>query len=331
MNAVTSQRRLAAAQRVKQPIDVPEHDILPGQPAILRRTGISLASSIQTITPQFARWLRDNCHFERQRKITQFNIDRLSAEMSACRFTPGTQVYLCRLPDGRLVIVNANHTLEAIVQCGIPQDMTLTIKDVADLEEAGRIYAVFDVHKARTWLDSLRAIGSMADSPTSTTKVLAAIGVIEARFFQASDANKIAQQSRLGRIDRMTEYTEVGNMFFQAIDGSQTECRKFAVRAPILAVALETFRYQPAAAAEFWRAFALDNGLTEGMPQRALLTYLRGPSSSGDGKNSRKLQCRAAALAWNAFFEEREIKTVKPLQMTKFYLRGTPAANGLTY
>ena len=285
-----------------------------------------LTAELHVITPETARFMRDTMHFERQRKISPANVDRLANEMKNGTFIPGTQVYLCELPSGQRMIVNANHTLEAIAASGVPQVMVVTCKRVKDIDEAGRLYAVFDIHKARSWLDSLKATGiSDGDSATKNAKVLAALGCIENKLDQMGT---FKSASRLGRIERMAEYEDVANIFWQTVAGAPKDGMRFATRAPVMAVALITLRYQPSLAVEFWRNFAHDNGLAEGMPEKALLSYLRNNKAVG-GAMARKLQVRAVASAWNAKFRDADVQYVKPGAMTSFFLLGTNLAKGL--
>lgn len=294
--------------------------------ASISRLTSGITSEVRLVTPDDARYMRDNFHFDRQRKISPQNVQRLSAEMLIGRFIPGTQIYICDLPDGTSLIINGNHTLEAVFLSDVPQLMTVTRKLVADANEAGRLYAVFDIHKARTWLDSLKATGLQEDNGNNSAKVLAAMGVIENRFEQHGPAPFV--KSRLDRIARMEEYQEASKLLFAGIEGCPKETGNYIRRAAVLAVAIETVRYQPSAALDFWRSFTQDNGLTPGMPERALLGFLRN-NRGGTGAASRKVQARAAALAWNASFRGDEIQHVKPGQVTSFYLLGTPWAKGL--
>ncbi len=281
-------------------------------------------SVMELVTPARARSLRDNAHFERQRKISEANVIRLAREQEAGRFIPGTQVFICTLPDGSERIVNGNHTLEAVAKCGMPQWLTLTYMPAADIDHVGRIYAVFDIHKVRSWRDSLRATG-MDHSIEMAPSVLAAIGVIESGFAQTVEW---FAANRLARIDKMAEYKEAAELYALAIHKCPTEVRLFARRAPIMGIALTTIQYQPSLACEFWSRFAHDEGLVAGDPERALLRWLRNNKFTA-GHRARRVTTRATALAWNAAFRGDKIQAVKPNAMSAFYLLGTPYADGL--
>lgn len=283
-----------------------------------------IESHIQTVTPQYARYLRDSAHFERQRNISETNVERLAREMAAGRFTPGTQVYLAVLPDGTERVLNGNHTLEAVAESGVPQVLTITRKKVRDLDEAGAIYAVFDIQKIRSWRDSLRAVGAGDDIPLAS-QVLSAIGVIEQKFGFLS----IRDASRLVRISKLEDYKAAASVIADAIYGGQSDAVKFVKRAAIFAVALETARSQPSAASEFWGRVAHDNGLKKGNPEKALLSWLRNSSSTGSNEATRREHAKAAASAWNAFFRQKSLDHVKPNQILRFTLLGTTWADGI--
>jgi hypothetical protein len=284
----------------------------------------SVRSGLERITPEEARRLRDTAHFPRQRNISNSNVERLAHEMRTGRFTPGTQVYIGVLPDGKEWVLNGNHTLEAVHASGIPQLLTITRKSVADEDDAGRVYAVFDIQKVRSWGDSLRATGAAEDLPNAD-KFLSAVGVIKNRFAQGNFAH---MASRLDRIGALVEYREPAEFWNMITAGGCRHATRLMSRAAVLAVALETIRYQPSFAIEFWGRIASDNGLVSTMPEKALLSWLRNNKSSGGVKNQGD-HARAAAAAWNAAFRGEERQYVKPNSMTSFFLLGTPWANGL--
>lgn len=319
----TRQKETGAHAEVERPLiqDVAMLNVLDRGQLAKPKT---LSSTVEVVTPTMARELRDTAHFERQRNISPINVDRLAKEMAAGQFTAGTQIYICVLPDGHELIVNGNHTLEAIHKCGVPQVLTVTRKAVMDIEEAGRIYAVFDIQKVRSWRDSLKATGRGDDIPLASS-VLSAIGIIENDFAQGAYQ---AGASRLDRINRMEDYREAAEMMAAVMQGGPMSAVKCVRRAPVMAIGLETFRYQPSLAAEFWSKVAQDDGLTSGMPERALLQWLRNTKVSG-GITAQREHCKAAAAAWNAAFQGEDRNYIKPNSMTVFFLLGTPWAKGL--
>src|SRR5690606_22986826 len=128
--------------------------------------------------------------------------ERLANEMRAGRLIPGMQIYVCFTPDGQGHIVNGNHTLEAIALCGVPQTLTVTRHKVASIEEAGKIYAAFDMQSNRSWGDITRATGQqgMVDNQR---QVLAAIGCIKNDMSQGWGGRVL---SKMEILDALGEY-----------------------------------------------------------------------------------------------------------------------------
>lgn len=281
-------------------------------------SGAKFRSITALVSPQQARNLRDKWAFDRQRNISQSNVRRLAGEMMAGNFTQGTQIYFAELPDGSLKILNGNHTLEAVEESGVPQLLTLTVAKVDNIDEAGKIYAVFDIHKARTWMDSLRGAGLEGTVPMAS-KVLAAINVIDNDFDQSGTKER---GSRIERFKTLEDYREAVEMLAAVMHGAPAHATKLMKRAIVMGVALETIKHQPTSGIEFWGRLAKDSGLKDGDPERALLNWLRNNNSAGQA--GRAETARACALAWNAYFKGKELSVCKPNQMGQFIILGTP-------
>lgn len=276
-------------------------------------------SIITTITPEKASKLRSDAHFPRQRLIKSGNIDRLVVEMKAGRFIVGIQIYICVLPDGTEYVVNGNHTLEAIIKGGFSQSLTVTHHPVKDIEEAAAIYSVFDLQSRRSAGDSIRAYGFTIPNSKS---IYAAMPIIRTDFV----IGHTGIQSRPDLLEMMSGYEEEAVLFDNSTKRN-TDGSALTKRAGIVAVALETFRYCPDDASVFWsNVCALDEDLRPGMPERALLRWMRGNKTSG--KLGQLENSRAAACAWNASVQGKEVSYVKPSMMKTFYLLGTPRALG---
>lgn len=282
----------------------------------------SLKTEVVAVTPAMARTMRDSMHFERQRPISARNVQRLDEEMQRGWFLAGTPIFLCELPDGRKVIVNGNHTLEAVSQSGVTVPLTVITKLVADIEEAARVYATFDIQKVRTWRDTLQATGFSQQVPMAD-HVVAALGLIMEGF--SHDPHFISAQSRNARLELLPLYVEAAAVIASALENGTIQATRLIKRAGVLSVALYTARYQPSTAHDFWRGAALDDGLRSNDPRKALLRYLINNKATAA---TRTTLARAAALAWNAFFEGRTLEYVKPNQADATRILGTPWQKG---
>ncbi len=280
-----------------------------------------ITSEIEWVTPEKARHLRRTANFERQRNIKSKNVNRLCNEMIAGRFIPGTQVYLCELPNGELRIANGNHTLEAVALSGQPQCLTVTKHKVKNLVEVGDIYAVFDIHAIRTWNDSAKALG-IDDQVPMLSKVMPAVKAIERGFTKLASS----EDSRTDNLEAISAYAREAEIFSGLVRGCTSDSGKLLSRAGVLAIILETLKYQPSLGAEFWGDIVADDGLRTGMPEKALLNWLRNNKSAG-GKVMVD-NTMIASVAWNAKFEGEEIKRLKIEDTSTFHLLGTPHAKG---
>jgi hypothetical protein len=288
------------------------------------RGTLPLTSEVVLVTPEYARTLRTTCHFERQRAINADQVKRLASEMSHGWFLAGTPIWLCVLPDRSMLIVNGNHTLEAVASLDFAVPLTIVYQQVTDINEASLAYACFDINRTRTWLQAAQAIG-LDDKIPLVQAVLPALSLISLNFVENKAATNITQSRRL-RFDAAADYTSAAHLLHVAFHGGARSILALLRRAPVFAVALATSRYQPGVAEEFWHGIAADDGLKTTDPRKALLRYLA--NNAVRTSIYRMEQAKGAALAWNAFFKKQELTLIKPNQMKEFYLFGTPWHNG---
>lgn len=284
------------------------------------------------VDPARAAELRATSHFARQRPMSESNIIRLQAEMKQGRFVEGTPVYMGVLPDKSMLILNGNHTLEAVSRCGRPIELTFIYKDIADETEAAAIYSRFDLQKSRSWRDSWRAFGKedmLHESTKWTAAFSAAIGFIAERGKVARNDNETelsriqAIRSRDVRLQVMEDIHDSAEQYVLAVDKS-TEPKLFT-RATVMAVGIEIFRFRGSEGYEFFSTLAADDGLRVGQPQKAVLQYLR--DNHAGGAVNREKQARAVAVGWGYFLSGKSL-TYKELlrkiaQMKDLRIEGT--------
>lgn len=302
---------------------------------ILRKFEIvDVWSELKTVTPEMAQEMRTNSHFEdRQRNIKPLNVERLGNIMRLGKFIKGTQIYLGVLPDGRQLILNGNHTLEAIIATNRAEELTLTYCKVENEAEAGAIYAVFDLHARRTWVDSHK--GARGGNRPHEKLYLYANNIIAGDFRQREartgfDTTTADRNLILEKLDDFQEAIALCNTLrTQATPETKTLIWN---KAPILAVMLYTAKYKPDLAEEFWGRVVRTEMLTNTMPEQVLLNWIRSNIKRGKSSSwNQTVQARAAAIAWNKAFrgESMSSRKMKPERLSNFFLLGTPIATGL--
>lgn len=286
----------------------------------------NLRAEIVACDPKMAEKLRATAHYDRQRPISDGHVMRLATEMENKHFIAGTQIHICEL-RGKQSIVNGNHTLEAIAMSGETIPLTFLYTKVGDEEEMARIYANHDIGKARDWASAIKAAGMFDEMDASQQFVTcfgAALMPILANFQHLSGHRnpgvQTARMSRDMRIEAMREYRPQAEMYHVAVHQARPKLQISMRRQAIFAVALETLKYQPSLAMEFWEGLAKDDGLRKTDPRKVLLADLQERPASGQQKG---YQARGAAYAWNAYFDGREINYIRVSPGLPFTLKGT--------
>ena len=288
-----------------------------------------IKSELRLVTPEVAKTLREDAHYERQRPINEIHVKRLATEMAKGRFIAGTQVHICDL-NGKLFVVNGNHTLEAVMESKIPVALDLLYTEVKSHAEIAKIYMRHDIGRWRDWAAAIRASGltEAMHANKSTVNVFGGACLYILCGFahiggggRESPEHNEARTSRDVRIEKMREYQPYAERYFSCIKNANGMLLRRLLSSPVMAVALECFRYHPGKAKEFWSAVANNEGLKRGDPRRTLINYLIEQPS---GSNNRVLLPRACAAAWNAQHEGRELQIIRIHTSSPFVLLGTP-------
>lgn len=280
------------------------------------------SSKFLTIDGEQARQFRTACHYPGQRKISEGNVERLSLAMRRRTFVQGASIHFCALPDGTLYLINGNHCMEAIIACGIPQLFNVVIIPVRDMAAVADVYMNFDTHKQRTWLDALRAQG-LDQEVAMAEAVSAALGLVM-QGFRYNSTNVEANTDRGKRFVLVRQYDAYAEQMHDAIAGAPAQHRRLCLRRAVLGVALETFRYQAPAAADFWGGLAADDGLAARDPRKTLLRYLLSNRVRGGVENF--YQSKACSLAWNSFVRGEDLAHLRARVGGPLVLLGTPWA-----
>ncbi len=281
------------------------------------------------VTPDMARELVEATLYERQRAISEQHVERLSLEMRREQFIAGTQVHFAELRKN-LYCINGNHTLRAVIKANITVPLCFLYSTCRNETEIAELYARHDIHRARNWAASFKAHAIFADmegNAAFVTSVGAALRyILTGLDKEVFHSDHEAAYSRDLRIKAMKEYRAHAEMLLGALSSGSPRTRKMLLRSAALAVALETVRFQPAGAIEFWSGCAEDDGLHKGDPRKTLLHWLA--ENKGRGNQGVPTAIRATTLAWNAWYEDRKLTSLRPSVVTEYHLAGTPWKDG---
>lgn len=235
------------------------------------------------------------------------------------------------LVNGKYVIVNGHHRLTAQAISGVTIEWTVVIHDCSNMEAVADLYYSFDTNlriRSRQNILSATGIAEEMDLPaTALSALYLAIPLIEANFdFSRAVRDPIIERVIDRRLERMRGLRKETAEFDAAIEGAPHRLKKRLRQQGPMSVALMAFRHQPDAAAEFWSGIAENDGLRRGDPRHTYLRFLNAEIGVGKKSGSAEDSARAAATAWNAFFEGRQITFIKttsgPLRIAGTPIRG---------
>lgn len=224
------------------------------------------------------------------------------------------------------VLVNGHHRLTAQAVSGVDIEWTVVIHDCSDMGAVADLYYSFDTNlRIRSNHNILAATGiaeEMGMLPMAAEALYRAVPLIEANFdFSVAARDPIMERVIDRRLERMRSFQREALAFDKAITLAPATVKKRLRAQGPMAVALMAFRHQADLAADFWTGLAENDGLRKGDARHTYLRLLT--SEIGNGGPTAEAGARAAATAWNAFFEGRQITIIKS-SSGKIRIAGTP-------
>jgi len=181
-----------------------------------------------------------------------------------------------------------------------------------DMSEVEFHYANADIGIMRTHRDAIQASGMHTEFGISLARanaVSSAVPIIIRGFSGKHPAQYFAERSRAVRRIITREWMPYAVTYYDIVK-SQKHFSKHFTNAAVLAVGLVTVRYQCNQASMFWPMVADDSGLSRKDPPKVL----REKIIELYGSKIRYTQIhysRLIAVAWNAFFEDRKIASLR--------------------
>lgn len=263
--------------------------------------------------------------YEGQRAISATHVDVLADLMKRGQWLPKNQIDFADI-DGRLVLVNGYHRMNAQVASGKTILWTIVIHPCRDDAEVRSLYYKFDTNaRTRTGVQIIAGIG-FADqhglSAGMAAKLFNAIPIIASGFSKAvKDRDTLTTRVTDRRLALAREYAPAARLYEQCLGRLPIKVGSKFRTAGVTAVALATLRYQPRKATDFWEGAARNDGLAKGDPRLALYNDMLSRSMN-TGSSVQSIY--APAYAWNAWFQGRPIKIIKVYAAKSVAIAGTP-------
>jgi hypothetical protein len=236
-----------------------------------------------------------------QRNKRPWHIKNLQGIMESGLWVGG-HVALARrcFNGGEQVLVNGQQTAEAVVNTGIPVDVTYSEYDCHDEDDVASLYGQFDpTEGARTVGDCVKAKAYALKvdwCDTIRSRIASAAAFLECK----------THATRNDRVEILGSYLKEGD-FINSIMAGHTADAAYLNRASVYIAMILTMRRHRGDAEKFWTDIRDGEGLKKAMPQQKIRDYLMQVTVfRGRGASSRRsvtdheIICKCIA-AWNAY------------------------------
>lgn len=265
------------------------------------------------------------CAYDHQRKISKSHVEVLADIMRRGGWEPKDKLDFA-LIDGTLILVNGYHRMNAQVLSGKTLEWTVVIHPCMTMREVHNLYYKFDTNtRIRTGSQIVAGMGFADEhglSATMAEKLFNAVPIIANNFSKAvKDRDTLTTRVVDRRIELAKAYVAAARQYEECLGRMPVKVGAKFRSAGVTAVALVTLRFQPMKAFDFWKGAAKNDGLRKGDPRLALYNdFLARSMNTGSAVQA----ISSPAYAWNAFFEDREIKIIKVYAERRVFIAGTP-------
>ncbi len=283
------------------------------------------------VAPGIAKRIIEELNFSGQRKVKKARVAENLALMNGGAWEPHVSMLIfCELPDGGLVLINGQHRCCAIVEFGIPVATKIDIIPARDNDHVRSLYAKYDTQiSVRTQTELVNASG-LAEAfaiknKTAEVLIKAVPVILNGMEPSTRAAGKEHMNAFSFRLENAMPWEREAQEFDEVVALADPHIRRYLLRAGTMAVALYTLRHCRKQALEFWDGVARNDGLRKTDPRARLIAdFAIRHLSSGAMRQS----VQQSALAWNAFYEGREMKIIKCIEGAEIIIAGTPMRKG---
>lgn len=285
---------------------------------------------VVNLAPGVARRMLDELNFPDQRDLDPGRVYGHRYAIVSGDWLEGHVITFVLLPDGRVWLVDGQHRLTAISQGDSTVPTTLRLVQVESEREAREFYAGFDKRSSvRTNMQLISAVKPDGVDGLSTRlagKVYEATPILMNNLEPLTGGVNHRKHPELfmqaNRMRAIAEWSKEALAYQELLKHSTSGLRqKLIGNTGVIAVALYTLRHQPAKAREFWGGLARNDGLKKGDPRNTLIDDLMTRNLQAGSIRQRVQQ---PVLAWNAWFEGRQLKIIKCIPGAAIAVAGTP-------
>lgn len=291
----------------------------------------SKGSSQLLVTPEQAEFWLTNYKYSGQKPMRPHHINYLASEMRNSTFVPGTAIHFVLCGD-KEILINGHHTLSALVQNGTPYLLTVIRTEADTLEAVDRLYFRLDTGLKRTHADALSAfrMTERTNLDSCHINILAAIVQVLDRKFKQKDSRNKMNPDRL--VELVQDWAPLFHTYLSYIKGCPKDLKNPLLRSSTSSVALATIKHNQNTelTKEFWRQVAQDDGIATNDPRKILnkwllVNFIKGGGAVPHHRTTDRAATKAVALAWNAFYDGRQIKQIRiPNPVGPIVITGTP-------
>jgi hypothetical protein len=265
------------------------------------------------------------CSYDRQREIMRQHVEVLADIMKREQWRPKDQIDFARLGD-RLILVNGYHRAHAQIESAKTILWSVVIHDCLNEDGVRALYYTFDTNnRVRSSRQILNGVGFSESSGLSreiANALFNAVPFIAAGFKSGVAARDVLTTRVMDRRLAFAEaYIEPARQMESAFSEARTLIKRKLLLGGVASVSLVTFKYQPDRAFQFWEGIAKNDGLRRGDARNTLLSELMTRNFNSGGQHR---GVTGAVLAWNAWFRDKELKTIRTWDMPTIAIAGTP-------
>lgn len=259
--------------------------------------------SIESVSPETAaEWLQFNTA---NRPLRRHHVNFLCNEMRNGRFQETAEIHIFDA-NGRKLMLNGQHTCEAIVAYGRPVRVTVR-RSLGGEHEWQMVYSVgHDKGLSRKFTDSVRAFDvehQVEISRSYVEKLASAIRYAKSNFGVTNKENK--RISDLEMLEIIPKWDGEVALLLDSISPCPTTMRKHITRSDVLSVALLTMYFQKDKAIVFWSSVVNGENMENSDPKMRLHNYIKSLSWGNSNRvltEHKAIITRKVIAGWNRFY-----------------------------